>query len=301
MSIKWEEGAPAPLGFSSHTVVWLNGLVYVGGGWEGKVGVSYGSLSYNINCYDPVNKSWRSPINTPYCDFAMTTLNNKLLIAGGEDKSYKKTNQILTMDAGQLKNYTKMTTARSRATATGHQGMLIITGGLGVEDKRLSSTELFNSNNGQWYICSNLPQPHYWLQSVIVDNSLYLLGGWNKNHRYSPAVFTAPLDTLSRHQLNWKTYQDTPWHLSAPVSVHGTHLLIVGGNKIIGGKGTRTSDVYKLNKVSHSWEAIGHIPSARSSAAAVSTADKVIVIGGRSDKGQLTNTVWIGSCEPQKS
>ena len=65
-----------------------------------------------------------SAINTPYCHFAMTTLNSKLLIAGGKDKSYEN----LTMDAGQLKNYTKMTTARSRATATGHQGMLIITG-----------------------------------------------------------------------------------------------------------------------------------------------------------------------------
>ena len=154
----------------------------------------------------------------------------------------------------------------------------------------------FDSNNGKWYICNDLPQPHLSLRSVIVDNILYLLGGFNKYGGHSPAVFTAPLDTLSRHQLN---YQDTPWHLSAPVSVHGTHLLIVGGNKIIGGKSTTSSDVYKLNKVSHSWEAIGHIPSARSSAAAVSTADKVIVIGGLDDQRKHTNTVWIGSCEPQ--
>ena len=69
---------------------------------------------------------------------------------------------------------------------------------------------------------------------------------------------------------------------------------------MIGNKYTHTSDVYKLNKVSHSWEAIGHIPSARSSSAAVSTADnRVIVIGGWNDKGEYTNTVWIGSCEPQ--
>ena len=298
VNIKWEEGAPAPLGFYGHTAVWLNGLVYVGGGVEGKVGVSYGSISNKINCYDPVNKSWRSPINTHCCYFAMTTLNNKLLIVGGEDKSHKRTNQILTMDAGWLKHYTKMIIARSHATATGHQGMLILTGGLGIKGNKLSSTELFDSNNGQWYICSDLPQPHYWLQSVIVDNILYLLGGFNKDHRYSPAVFTAPLDTLSRLELNWKTYQDTPWGRSTPVSVHGTHLLIVGGYKIGVKDTTTTSDVYKLNKVSNSWEAIGHIPSARRAAAAVSTADKVIIIGGWNDKETITNSVWIGSCEP---
>ena len=282
------------MGRYGHTAVWLNGLVYVGGGYK------TGGMPYIINCYDPVNNSWSSPINTPYCLFAMTTLNDNLLIAGGQDKSYKITNQILTMDAGQLKNYTKMITARSYATATGHQGMLIITGGNDDKGEKLSSTELFDSSNGQWYVTNDLPQPHWWLQSVIVDNILYLLGGLNKDYNNSPAVFTAPLDTLSRHQLKWNTLQDTPWHRSAPVSVYGTHLLIVGGHNKIGDEYTHTSDVYKLNKVSHSWEAIGHIPSARRSSAAVSTADnRVIVIGGLNDKEEHTNTVWIGSCDPQ--
>ena len=257
-------------------------------------------LSCIINCYDPVNNSWSSPINTPYCLFAMTTLNDDLVIAGGSDKHGKRTNQILTMDAGQLKHYTKMITARSYATATGHQGMLIITGGMDDKRKTLSSTELFDSSNGQWYVSNDLPQPHCWLKSVIVDNILYLLGGMNEDYKASSAVFTAPLDTLSRHQLKWNTLQDTPCIASAAISVYGTHLLIVGGVKMIGDKYTRTSDVYKLNKVSHSWEAIGHTPSARNESAAVSTTDnRVIVIGGGNDKGESTNTVWIGSCNPQ--
>ena len=289
MNVKWEEGAPAPVGHYGHTAVWLNGLVYVGGG-----------SSYIINCYDPVNNSWSSSINTPYRFFTMTTLNNKLVTAGGWDRSDKTTTQVILLDAGQLKGYTctKMITARSHATAAGYQGMLIITGGVDDKGKILSSTELFDSKNGQWYKCNNLPQPHSWLQSVIVDNILYMLGGFKDGYG-SPAVFTAPLHTLSTHQLKWNTHQDTPWCLSAPVSVNGTHLLIVGGYKRTGGN-TVTSNIHKLNKVSHSWEAIGHIPSARSRSAAVSTADyRVIVIGGKNDKYEDTNTVWIGSCEPQ--
>jgi len=296
VNIKWEEGAPAKVVSAAHTAVWLNGLVYVGGGhetgWKG---------SYTINCYNPVNNLWSfSFINTPYCIFAMTTLNNNLLIAGGYDKHYNTTNQILTMDAGQLKNYTKMTTARVYATAAGHQGMLITTGGEDDKGKILSSTELFDSTNKQWYICSELPQPHSSLQSMIVDNILYLLGGANKDGNPSPAVFIAPLDTLSSHQLKWNTHQDTPFCTSSPVSVQGTHLLIVGGHKKIGNETTRTSNICKLNKVSRRWEAIGHIPSARNAPAAVSTTDdRIIVIGGVNDKGEFTNTVWIGSCEPQ--
>ena len=294
VNIKWEEGAPTPVGCYGHTAVWLNGLVYVGGGTES----GYKS-SYMINCYDPVNNSWSSSINTPYCYFTMTTLNNKLVTAGGVDRSGKRTNQIIIMDAGQLKNYTKMITARSYATAAGHQGMLIITGGW--DDKgKTSSTELFDINNRQWYKCSDIPQPYIDLKSVIVDNILYLLeGAKDSDYGYainSPAVFTAPLDNLSTHQLKWNTHQDIPWYNSAPVSINGTHLLIVGGYKDY----KYTSDIHKLNKVSHSWEAIGHIPSARDRSAAVSTADnRVIVIGGMNDKNEATNTVWIGSCEPQ--
>ena len=247
MNIKWEEGAPAPVGRYAHTAVWLNGLVYVGGGSD----TGYQS-SCIINCYDLVNNSWSSSINTIYCNFAMTTLNNKLVTAGGRDRSDKRTTQVLILDGGQLKKYTKMNRARSSATAAGHQGMLIITGGVDDNKKKLYSTELFDSNNGQWCKCSDLPQPHTGLQSVIVDNILYMLGGFNDG--YSPAVFTAPLDTLLIHQLKWNTHQDTPLCYSAPVSVNGTHLLIVGGYKYTGGKPTFTSDIHKLNKVSHSWK-----------------------------------------------
>ena len=218
----------------------------------------------------------------------MTTLDNHLIIAGGWDKSNKRTNQILRIDDRRFfKNYAKMIAARVYATAVGHEGMLIITGGW--NDKRLSSTELFDSN-GQWYACNDLPQPHSHLQSVIVNNILYLLGGYNKDGHDSSAIFTAPLDTLSRHQLKWSTHQDAPWCHAAPICVYGTDLLIVGGSK----KYICTSEVNKFNKFSHSWEAIGNIPYARSSSAAISTADnRVIVIGGKNDKGECTKTVWM--------
>ena len=267
------------------------------------MGGGYGGInpSCSIKCYDPVNNLWRYPIHTSYYHFAMAVLNNRLLIAGGSDKySNKTTNQILTMDSGRLNNYIKMNIPRSGAVAAGHQGMLLITGGEDDIGQILSSTELFDGNNEQWYVCNDLPQPHTLLKSVIVDNTIYLLGGMNKGGDSSPAVFTARLDNLSQHQLKWSTTQDTPWCGSAPVSVNGTHLLIVGGYKIKENEYTCSSDIYKLSKITYSWEAIGHIPSPRKPSAAVSTADNtVIIIGGMQDKGKCTNIVWIGSCEPQ--
>ena len=134
--------------------------------------------SYTIDCYDPISNLWSSHSETPYSYFAMTVLNRSLLIAG--EKHKRKTNEILILNAGQLKKYTKMLRARTLATAVGHQGMLIIMEGVDYTGKALSSTDLFDSVDGQWYTCMDIPHPYFELQSVIVDNILYLLGGYEK-------------------------------------------------------------------------------------------------------------------------
>ena len=280
------------MGYYGHTAVWLNGLVYVGGG---RNSASTGTIqaeksSYIINCYDPVNNSWSLSINAPYCLFAMTTLNNRLVTVGGEDNSGKKTNQILTMDADQLKIYSKMMTIKSCTTAAGHKEVLIIMGGKDDRGKELSTVELFDSNNEQWYMCNDLSYPSSRLQSVIVDNILYLVAEGSRGYNFSN-ILTAPLDTPSTHQLKWNCYQNTLRYASGLMCVNGKHLLII----------ERYGDnIHKFNKVSHSWEAIGRLPLAREGSAAVSTADnRVIVIGGMNINGVTTNTVWIGSCEPQ--
>ena len=296
VNINWEVGAAAPVNFRGNTAVWLNGLVYMGGGYENEV-----QGSYSIHRYDPVKNLWIPPFHAFYCFFAMTTLKDGLITVGGQDKSFMRTNQILSMEAGGLRNYTKMITPMSSAMAVGHQAMLIITGGWGDEGKILSSTEVFDSNNGQWYTCNDLPQPFHSGRLVVADNILYLLGGFGDDHKPSPAVFSASLDTLSKHMLKWNTHTDTPWCCSTAISVNGAHLLLIGGRKKTGYYSyIRTSDIYKLSKGSHNWKVIGYIPSARGAPAAVSVGDnKIIVIGGQSDNREVTNTVWIGSCEPR--
>ena len=41
MNFKWQNGQPTLVGRVDHTAVWLNGLVYVGGGKEIGVEASY--------------------------------------------------------------------------------------------------------------------------------------------------------------------------------------------------------------------------------------------------------------------
>ena len=225
----------------------------------------------------------------------MTIFNNHVIIAGGKDNSWRVTDSVLMLNAGHLEKYTKMTKPRSRTTVIGYQKMIIIVGGEASMYETLSSTELYDSTTRQWYTCDDLPQPHCWLQSVIVDDILYLCGGISQDNEYSSSVFSAKLNSLSKYQLNWSVLHSTPWCSSVPIRLWGTYLLVLGGCEKAGNRILCTSDVYIFNSASGSWEARGYIPSARGAPAAVNVSNStVVVIGGVNDKNQETNTVWIG-------
>jgi len=291
LDIKWQGEACAPLKGAFHTAVLHEGKVYVGGGNEPGM-----MPSYKIQIYSLMNNSWSpTPIETPYCEFAMTTLNNQLIIAGGKNESVKVTNKVL--NGVQLNEYSKMITPRSSATAAGHLGMLIIAGGKDEQDRRLASTELFDSTSEQWCTVNELPLLHEGQQSVIVNNMLYLLGGVNKDGYASQIVLAASLNTLSDHTLKWRFCKDTLWSRSTPINISGRHLLTIGGWKITGD--TFTSDIHMFNELSRRWEVMGQFPLALSGVAAVSVGNKKVFAVGGYDGQRYTDRAWIGLCVSQ--
>ena len=167
---------PLPVGRAAHTAVLLHGLVYVGGGFEGK-SIDESKGCYRLDIYNVYADQWStSPITTPHCWFAMTVLDNKLIIAGGETKSGEVTNKVLVFDDGEWKHCKDMPTARTDAAAVGYQSMLVVVGGqVYVKDKwiKLATTELLDTTNGCWYTCDDLPKPHLQLKMTIMNNMLY--------------------------------------------------------------------------------------------------------------------------------
>jgi len=212
VKVKWEEVAPLPVSRSSGIAVLLHGSVYVGAGLEGR-SVNNHQECYRLDVYNLSTNQWSpSPITTPYCAYAMTVLDDKLVTVGGGSKSYESTNKILVLDAGRWKDYSEMPTARCCATAVGYHSMLMIIGGKAKMNGKwttISTVELLDTTNGCWYTCDNLPRPYYQLQPAVVNNTLYLMGGFMESKSSSP-VFSASLVTLSTHQLKWQSLTDTP-------------------------------------------------------------------------------------------
>ena len=299
-TVKWKELAPLPVGRNGHAAVLLGGSVYVGGGYEGKSTDDY-QYSFRLDVYNLTTNQWSSsPITTPYSWFAMTVLDDKLVTAGGRTKNDEAVKKVLVLNAGQWKDYSELTIARSCATAVGYRCMLIVVGGYAKVEGTwtvLSTTELLDTINGCWYTCNNLPSPHQQMKAVIMNNELYLLGGFDKDIIGSTQVFFASLDTLSTHQLNWQSAPNTPWCASAPVVMFNKSLLTVGGRQA-SDMTSQTCKVCTLNPSNSQWKHLANIPAARHFPAVVSTTDKMIVIGGMTDKNtEFSNSVWIGVFE----
>jgi len=280
VNIKWEEGAPAPVGRDKSTAVLCNGVIYVGGGYaednDGKV-----QVPHTLDITD--THTWDT-IDTPHELFAVTVLTGKVFIVGGRTTRDKKvTNKVLVLESGQWKDYTEMPTARKKVTAVSHHSMMIVMGG--ECNNILNTTELFNDTTGQWFKCDDLPQPLYFSHSVIVGDTVFVLGGITKDHKSSTAVYAAPLDTLSSHQLKWQHLVDTPCGAPAAVGLNIKYLLAVGRN-----------DIYTLNSTATKWMTIGTLPVWTVDTAVVcDEQSQLVMIGGMVSNGKYTNKLWIGS------
>ena len=293
VNIKWEEGAPLLVATAFHTAVSFNGAVYVGGGV-----CDNRDDNSRINIYHPDTNKWDDGIDIPHVLFAMTLLVDKLIIVGGRSLVTKQvTNKLLVLEHGQWKDYSQMPTAKGAVSAVSYQSMMIVIGGRTVRNDTLvtfGTTELLDSTTGQWFTCNDLPQPRAYLQSVIVGNTLYTLGGCgDDNQAGSKAVYAAPLDALSNHQLKWQRLPNTQWANSTAVSLNNKYLLAVGGTAM-----HDTVCVLKREKGSMigsvSWECIGSLPNVHRVSSAVNLANQIIVMGGRDDKGRH-KTVNIGT------
>ena len=288
--MKWNELAPLPVYRIPHTAVLLGGVIYVGGGDEGRNFKECQSC-YRLDAYSLATNQWSSsPIITPYRYFAMTTLDDKLVTAGGLSKSNEPVRKVLVLKPGQWKDYSDMPTARYDATAVGYHSMLIVVGGgIKVKGKWIQTpiTELLDTTTGHWYTCNNLPLPCQQMKAAIMNDKLYLLGGVEESMS-SSQMFVASLDTLSNHQVSWQSAPNTPWICPAPVVLYERFLLAVGGIRRFG----CASEMCVFYASIGQWKQLTNIPEERSYPVAVGVADNtIIMIGGANDDNKFTNTM----------
>ena len=217
--------------------------------------------------------------------FAMTSLANRLVLAGGHyPRNNKRTNQLAVFESGEWTHpYPPMNIARDFSTAVSFNNHIIVAGGYN-DKERISSVEVLDVASRRWYIAQSLPNPRSILKSTLMGNILYLMGGFDHTGCATKTVYHVDLNELIAKALSnldtptlWQTLQEVPLVWSAPLSI-GRSLLAVGGQD---DRVNTSSSIHLYQPDTRRWVKVGDLPTARDCCTCSVLPREVIVAGGQ--------------------
>ena len=256
---------------------------------------------YDIN---GLVRKWTSLPPSPVAYFALAEVNKSLTLVGGWDCSKRATTGQLTVwDREQQQwgaPFPTMPTPRQDATATTHQLLLLVAGGMRFK-KPIYDVELLDCATFQWSTIQPLPMPSVGMTSCVVKNTWYLLGGTNFTNPMQQgecgplkAVFSLSLEeTIASN--SWNVLTDTDLFCSTAVAL-GDYLMSVGGTDSPGTQ-AHSSALFLFSPALEKWLFIGNLPTARSlTTCAMLSKGRLAVLGGQKKGTKNSKTVEIMYC-----
>ncbi len=264
----------------------INDTVYVGGGWTHRDEDVYIVMTYNTQ-----SCQWHTlpPYSTRL--FAMTTINNKLVLVGGlnRDLSYSSKLGEWQPDSNQWTcPFPPMSTPRSRPSATSYKHWLVVAGG--YHGVCLQKVEILDVSNMQWSTGPSTPTPWSMMKSTTIGDAWYLMGGaCEKLWQVSPDVYSVSLEALVSHSSSdssniWNKLPSLNCTQSCPLNIGGS-LLAVGGEDMKSKKSVSTIQRYVPE--TNTWVQAGQLPHAVHVCTCIMISGKVHVMGGRDGKTSL--------------
>lgn len=160
-----------------------------------------------------------------------------------------------------------------------------------------ANVEVYQTKTNLWHIVEPLPFSCWLMSVVIISDTCYILGGFDKTNRSTKTALYASLGSLTAGALyeggnsSWKTLPDIPLKRPAACSISGC-LVAVGGRDT---DGQTSHDVYVFFPPTCSWvPLVRAMPEAVCTASAVQLPEnKILVLGGWD--GARKRTVLLGS------
>ncbi len=188
----------------------INDTVYVGGGFTGRDEDEYIVMAYNTQ-----SCQWHTLPQYSTGWFAMTTINNKLVVVGGSKREYSEIGELgeWQPDSNQWTHpFPPMSTPHYWPSATSYKHWLVVSGG--YHGDCLQTVEILDVSNMQWSTGPSTPTPWVSMKSTTIGNTWYLMGGeCEKLWQSSPDVYIVYL---------WRLLFHTP-HQTVPA--YGTNYL----------------------------------------------------------------------------
>ena len=274
MRLHFKSCADLPIASAKCSCVVIDDVVYVGGCGESKVIYSY------------AENEWIGLPACPVMCFGLGKLFGRVLTVGGIASKKAKADVHMFSSESQewVKGIPPMPTARCFPTVVSHESAIAACGGFS-EKVETDKVEVFKNDIRQWFTKAPLPVPVAHLQSTIIGDSCYFLGGFLSQKKLfcSTDMLCVTLEDLF-DTASPKFQEPDLWQtLPGPPAMLLTSANLAGALVTIGG----TTGVNILNTVcaysrsTQSWVELGSLPVHCVCAGAASLqSGKTLIIGG---------------------
>ena len=233
LQLDWRRGPDMPFTMSYYIQsVEVDGTVYVGGG-----DVDKDEDGYIVMAYDIQSCKWHTLPPYSATTFAMTTINNKLILVGGHDGDTEVDKlSVWKTDSNQwTRPFPAMPTPLSRPSATSYKHWLVVAGG-NRSNILLSTVEVLDIDNKQWSTAPSTPITWDSMKSTIIGDTWYLMGGRYDSATNTTYVHSVSLEALISHSASdrskiWNKTSPLNCVLSSPLSLGGSLLALGGWDK----------------------------------------------------------------------
>ena len=273
VSLHWEKRNDLPVDIADAHSVWLNGKLYVGGGYI------YGESHAQLLVYSPSEDSWEV-LPTPTKGYALATYHSQLVLVGGRDPTTDKpTSKVwLLEDRSWVPHPTvpDMPVSTSWSPAVGFRDYLIVSGS--EQDEGSTAMSVFDGEN--WLSAQAVPEELFGVYSAVNGDDWYLTGGqvvYRTSLKSLVASAVSPSAAAAQSAV-WERLPDTP-HRDSGITWFADHLLAVG-RMSSDSKLMRT--VYAFNPQANVWERVSDLPGGGccDNCCAVLPTGELLVIGG---------------------
>ena len=254
--------------------------MYVGGGDTG-----YGSGSDQlVMTYDISTGKWATlPPYRAQLGFAMTAINNQLVLVGG---IISKVLRVWDADNKQWTHpYPEMLTARSHCSAVVNKNWLVVAGGESTDGEDISSVEVMNTNSKQWYAGPPTPEPWSFMRTAVVGDMCYFMGGFISGV-CTDKVYTVSLSALTSGITSKEARKNKSpmWSEIFIQLIYSTPLSISGSLLAVGGRDHKTmTTIHLYQPTTGKWETVGDLPTPRQNCICAKITDKELLVAGGRD------------------
>ncbi|XP_033834470.1 kelch-like protein 10 [Periophthalmus magnuspinnatus] len=203
-----------------HGTVFLNGCVYLIGGFDGVVRFN------TTHKYDLANHTWQevAPMHSPRCYVSVALLDGLIYAMGGHNGDVRlETVERYSPETNQWTMISPMNEQRSDANSTAYDGKIYICGGFNGEQV-LDTAECYNPLTDQWTMISNMTNRRSGVSVIAYANEIYAVGGFSGMAR---------LNTMEAYNPRTNTWRPLPDLLygrsNFSIGVVDERLYVVGG------------------------------------------------------------------------